>query len=100
MGLDIVKFTLQGLQTTHRILYPEKVDSTAAEVPVKFKSDGKSLYKLEFRGYETSRDLAVRRPSALWKEALELSWHPIQPGTVLISYGVCPSSVAPFSNMD
>ena len=41
----------------------------AADVPVKFHSDWKR-FKSKSRSFETSRDLSVRRPPALWREAL------------------------------
>ena len=43
--------------------------SAAAEVPVKFQSDWKKS-KLESHNFENTRNLAVRRPSAYWIEAL------------------------------
>ena len=46
----------------------------AAEVPVKLQSDCKRKSKVESRGFETSRDLAIRRSSARWIEGLLKLW--------------------------
>ena len=51
--------------------FDRHLGSTTAEVPVKFHSDWKS--KPESRSFETSRDLAVRRPPAQWIEAQVIS---------------------------
>ena len=44
---------------------------TAVEVPIKIETDWKKI-KPESRAFYTSRDLAVRRPSAYWTEAQDI----------------------------
>ena len=52
-----------------RLKFDRHLGSTAAEVPVKFQSDWKSL-NLNLMASETSRDLAARRLTVYWIEAL------------------------------
>ena len=44
-----------------------QLGSSAVELPVKFQSD--SIFNVQSRDFETSRDLTIRRPSAQWTEA-------------------------------
>ena len=55
--------------------FDRHLGSGAAEVPVKFHSNWPEKPNVESRGFETSRDLVVRRPSAYSEYTLSVWLH-------------------------